>query len=158
MESFLNARCWQVFLPGMDEICEVQEEIEKRAVLDVSVHVLHSQVPQEDQDSAIAPPPSNCCKVILATNIAESSITISSVEVVVDSGLVRGIYYDDRRKMQCLLSKVSFTREKFFSTFSCFCLIPVYFAHFSAIAQLSNFHYCPLFNLLFPPSGARKRA
>jgi HrpA-like RNA helicase len=94
-----------VFLPGIDEICEVQEEIEKRAVLNVSVHVLHSQVEQEDQDLAIAPPPPDICKIILSTNIAESSITIPNVEVVIDSGLVRGIFYDSHRQIQCLLCK-----------------------------------------------------
>ena len=76
-----------VFLPGMDEICDVQEEIEKRALVDMSVQVLHSQVPQEDQDKSLAPPPAGMSKVILATNIAESSITIPDVETVIDSGL-----------------------------------------------------------------------
>jgi len=76
-----------VFLPGMDEICEVQEEIYKRALLQISVHVLHSQVPQEDQDKSLAPPPAGMRKVILATNIAESSITIPDVETVIDSGV-----------------------------------------------------------------------
>jgi ATP-dependent RNA helicase DHX36 len=95
----------QVFLPGMDEICVVQEEIEKQALLDVSVHVLHSQVSQEDQDLAVAPAPPDCCKIVLATNIAESGITVPDVEAVIDSGLLRGCFYDDHRKMQCLLSK-----------------------------------------------------
>jgi len=100
----------QIFLPGMDEICTVQEELEKRAVLNTVVHVLHSQVPQEDQDAALEPPEQGTCKVILATNIAESSITIPDISVVVDCGLVRGIFYDDRRKLQCLLCKVSRVR------------------------------------------------
>ena len=66
-----------VFLAGINEICEVEEELQQRALLlDRAVHVLHSQVPQEDQDLALQPPPPGMCKVILTTNIAESSITI----------------------------------------------------------------------------------
>ena len=94
-----------VFLPGMDEICEVQEEIDQRALLNMSVHVLHSQVPQEDQDRSLAPPDAGMSKVILTTNIAESSITVPDVETVIDTGLVRGMFFDDQRRMSCLLSK-----------------------------------------------------
>ena len=94
-----------VFLPGMDEICAVQEEIEKRVLLNTAVHVLHSQISQEDQDAALEPPPEGECKIILSTNIAESSITIPEVEVIIDSCLVRGLFYDEQRKIQCLRSK-----------------------------------------------------
>jgi HrpA-like RNA helicase len=65
--------------------------------------VLHSLVPKEEQDQAMAPALAGHCKIILSTNIAESSITIPDVRVVIDSGLHRGIFYDDKRRMPSLL-------------------------------------------------------
>ncbi len=58
------------------------------------VLVLHSVVPQEEQDAAMLPALPGHCKVILATNIAESSITIPDVCMVINSGLQR--YYPNR--------------------------------------------------------------
>jgi ATP-dependent helicase HrpB len=53
------------------------------------VLVLHSVVPQEEQEAAMLPALPGYCKVILATNIAESSITIPDVRIVINTGLHR---------------------------------------------------------------------
>jgi HrpA-like RNA helicase len=69
----------------------------------LQVLVLHSLVPREEQDLAMRPALLGHCKVILSTNIAESSVTIPDVVYVIDSGLHRGIFYDDKRRMPSLL-------------------------------------------------------
>ena len=53
------------------------------------VLVLHSVVPQEEQEAAMLPALPGHCKVILSTNIAESSITIPDVRMVINTGLQR---------------------------------------------------------------------
>ncbi|KAJ1474656.1 hypothetical protein T484DRAFT_1831508, partial [Baffinella frigidus] len=54
------------------------------------VIILHSTVPREEQDVALSPALPGHCKVILSTNIAESSITIPDVSIVINSGLEKG--------------------------------------------------------------------
>lgn len=49
-----------------------------------------------------SPPPPNVCHVILASNIAESSLTIPKIRFVIDFGLRRQLIYDSRRHMSCL--------------------------------------------------------
>ena len=97
--------CILVFLPGIGEIGALQDDLEAstHAGVALQVLVLHSLVPKEEQDLAMAPALAGHCKVILSTNIAESSITIPDVRVVLDSGLHRGIFYDDKRRMPSLL-------------------------------------------------------
>jgi ATP-dependent helicase HrpB len=80
-----------VFLPGMREIRRTYERL---GDVDAELHQLHSSVPPTDQDRALAP--STRRKVILATNIAETSITIDGVDTVIDSGLVRMALHDPR--------------------------------------------------------------
>lgn len=77
-----------VFLPGAAEIRragEACEEIAHAAALDLVA--LHGELPPAQQDRAIAPGPRR--KVILSTNVAESSITVPGIVAVVDSGLAR---------------------------------------------------------------------
>jgi HrpA-like RNA helicase len=97
--------CILVFLPGMKEIEEMQddfESLESSHVL-LQVLVLHSLVPQEEQDLVMRPAMQGHCKVILSTNLAESSITIPDVYVVLDTGVHRSIRYDDKRGMCALM-------------------------------------------------------
>lgn len=72
------------FLPGMREIRRTEQRL---GAIDAACHVLHSSVSPEDQDRALAPTARR--KVILATNIAETSLTIEGVRAVVDSGWER---------------------------------------------------------------------
>jgi ATP-dependent helicase HrpB len=77
-----------VFLPGAAEIRRAMracEELARRAEL--LMLPLHGSLPPEEQDRAVAP--SARRKLILATNVAESSITIDGVSAVIDSGLAR---------------------------------------------------------------------
>lgn len=77
-----------VFLPGAAEISRAREACEKIAQEhDLFLCALHGELPPEEQDRAIAKHPKR--KVILSTNVAESSVTINGVTCVIDSGLVR---------------------------------------------------------------------
>jgi ATP-dependent helicase HrpB len=77
-----------VFLPGAAEIRRCQEDLaEVAAIFDLAVLPLYGDLPVEDQDRAVRPGPKR--KVILATNVAETSVTIDGVVCVIDSGLAR---------------------------------------------------------------------
>jgi len=82
-----------VFLPGMAEIRRTQEQLRG---LDprIEVHPLHGSLPLDEQDRAVAPAPTGMRKVVLSTDIAESSLTVEGVTAVVDSGLARAPRFD----------------------------------------------------------------
>lgn len=80
-----------VFLPGMREIEAVGERLE--GVL-AEVLPLHGSLPAEDQDRTLAPSQPPFRKIVLSTDIAESSLTVEGVSVVVDSGLARAPRFD----------------------------------------------------------------
>ena len=75
------------FLPGQGEILRVAERLEGRLPEDVTVTPLYGALGQSEQDAPIRPAPSGRRKVVLATSIAETSITIDGVRIVIDSGL-----------------------------------------------------------------------
>jgi ATP-dependent helicase HrpB len=78
------------FLPGAGEIRRVQKEMEKlNLTQNVAVYPLFGNLSREEQDAAIAPCPAGIRKVVLATSIAETSLTVEGVHIVVDSGLMR---------------------------------------------------------------------
>jgi ATP-dependent helicase HrpB len=85
-----------VFLPGMAEIRRVAEHLDG---IDAEVHLLHGSLPPDQQDAAIAPAPPGTRKVVLATDIAETSLTVEGVGIVVDSGLARAPRFDVRTGM-----------------------------------------------------------
>ena len=76
-----------VFLPGIGEINRVAEQLDVGP--DVDVHRLAGALALEEQDQALAPSPPGRRRVVLATDIAETSLTVDGVRVVVDSGLAR---------------------------------------------------------------------
>jgi ATP-dependent helicase HrpB len=79
-----------VFLPGQAEIRRVEERLREAGPgPGVRVAPLYGNLPQEAQDRAIEPSPPGERKVVLATAIAETSLTIEGVRVVVDSGVMR---------------------------------------------------------------------
>ena len=83
------------FLPGQAEIVRVAERLDARTLPpDVDVVALFGALDARDQQRAIAPPPPGRRKVVLATSIAETSITIDGVRVVIDSGLERSPRYE----------------------------------------------------------------
>ena len=92
-----------VFLPGAKEIAAVHEML--RETVDPEREVLmplHGSLPLAEQTPVLAPEPRGRRKIILATNVAESSITVDGVTGVVDSGLERRMEYEPGAGMSFL--------------------------------------------------------
>ena len=95
-----------VFLPGAREIRRVQELIEASAPgPGVRILPLYGDLAGDAQDAALAPAGPGTRKVVLATNIAETSLTIPGVRVVVDSGLARRALFDPATGMSALVTR-----------------------------------------------------
>jgi ATP-dependent helicase HrpB len=94
-----------VFLPGAGEIRRTQNLLAAR-LRDpaVQVHPLFGDLSRAAQDAAIRPAPANARKIVLATNIAETSLTIEGVSVVVDAGLERRARFSPRTGMSRLVT------------------------------------------------------
>jgi ATP-dependent RNA helicase DHX36 len=100
------------FLPGQSEITNTKNLLTRRPVLGVNfndtsrykVFILHSTTPAEEQASVFEPVPEGCRKIILSTNIAETSVTIPDVQHVVDSGKQREKRYDPVNRISALKS------------------------------------------------------
>ncbi|MXP53660.1 ATP-dependent helicase HrpB [Pantoea sp. Seng] len=85
-----------LFLPGVAEIEHVKRELESRVDEDVALSPLYGALSLDAQRRAILPAPAGRRKVVLATNIAETSLTIEGIRLVVDSGLERSAQFDVR--------------------------------------------------------------
>jgi len=84
-----------VFLPGAGEIRRVQTRLREADLgADVDVLPLYGELPAAEQDAALDPARAGRRKVVLATNIAETSLTIDGVRAVLDSGLERRSVFD----------------------------------------------------------------
>jgi ATP-dependent helicase HrpB len=81
-----------VFLPGLREIRQTADELEGLASEGVAVLPLHGDLPPEQQDRALQKLDRR--KVVLATNVAETSVTVEGVTAVVDTGLARQMEFD----------------------------------------------------------------
>ena len=101
-----------VFLPGWDEIAATQRallnpigplglDFNSRAY---SVHLLHSSIPLAEQQAIFEPPAPGVRRIILATNIAETSVTIPDVVYVIDTAKIKEQRYDPDRHMSSLVS------------------------------------------------------
>ncbi|WP_266204971.1 ATP-dependent helicase HrpB [Pontibacter kalidii] len=77
------------FLPGMGEIRKVAQQLEGKLAAGVELHLLHGDLPLSRQVAAIQPSPQKRRKVVLATSIAETSLTIEGVRIVIDGGYAR---------------------------------------------------------------------
>ena len=104
-----------VFLPGWDDISAV-----RRCLLDTdrarplgfdfadsgkfSIHLLHSTIPVAEQQAIFDPPPPGVRRIILSTNIAETSVTIPDVVYVVDTARIKEQRYDPSRHISNLVS------------------------------------------------------
>ena len=78
-----------VFLPGQGDLQRVHSALDGSLPPTVSLHLLHGELPLEKQQEALRPAPAGRRKVILSTSIAETSLTIEGVAVVIDSGFSR---------------------------------------------------------------------
>ncbi|MGY4514574.1 ATP-dependent helicase HrpB [Lysobacter sp. HA18] len=80
-----------VFLPGQREISRVQSLVEH---VDADVLALHGELPVEQQSRVLQPSTDGRRRVVLATNVAESSVTLPGVRVVIDTGVAREPRFD----------------------------------------------------------------
>ncbi|XP_015062766.1 DExH-box ATP-dependent RNA helicase DExH1 isoform X2 [Solanum pennellii] len=96
-----------VFLSGWDEISKLLDKIKANNFLGDTrkflVLPLHGSMPTVNQREIFDRPPANTRKIVLATNIAESSITIDDVVYVIDCGKAKETSYDALNKLACLL-------------------------------------------------------
>ncbi len=81
------------FLPGMGEINRTAERLSDLGP-SVALHKLHGSLDPAAQRAAIRPEPNGKRKLVLATSIAETSLTLADIRVVIDSGLARRARYD----------------------------------------------------------------
>lgn len=102
-----------VFCPGWDEIKAVERQLLEptgRLAFNFadssrfSIHLLHSTIPLAEQQVIFEPPPPGVRRIILATNIAETSVTIPDVVYVVDTARVKELRFDPERHMSSLVS------------------------------------------------------
>ncbi len=80
------------FLPGVGEIRAAADDLRDMIGDDALILPLHGELPAEEQDRALQP--QNRRRIVLATNVAETSVTVEGVTAVVDSGLARQMIYD----------------------------------------------------------------
>ncbi|WP_294912144.1 ATP-dependent helicase HrpB [Tatumella sp. UBA2305] len=91
-----------IFLPGEREIQAVKQQLTVRLSSDTDVFPLYGAMSLSDQQQAISPSLPGRRKVVLATNIAETSLTIDGIRLVVDSGLERAVRYDNKSGLSLL--------------------------------------------------------
>jgi ATP-dependent helicase HrpB len=92
-----------VFLPGVKEIHQVESQLLKSGIgNDTIIAKLYGTLSQSAQDLAILPEPLGKRKIVLATSIAETSITVEGVRIVIDSGLMRIPRFSPRTGMMHL--------------------------------------------------------
>lgn len=95
-----------VFLPGWDDISRQTDCLRTRPYFSPQgkflILPLHSGVPTKNQREVFKRPPTGCRKIILSTNIAETSITIDDIAFVVDSGRAKEQNYDPHLKLRTL--------------------------------------------------------
>lgn len=94
-----------VFLPGTAEIKRLMEMLmhTSQIVSKILVLPLHGSLSGADQALVFRPAPKGKTKIIVSTNIAETSITINDITVVVDCGKVKEMVYDNRQRRSQLL-------------------------------------------------------
>ena len=93
-----------VFLPGAREVDDVVSRLRGAVPAGVDVLPLHGRLPASAQDAALAPSPVGRRRVVVSTNVAESSLTVPGVRVVVDSTLAREPRLDVARSMSGLVT------------------------------------------------------
>lgn len=94
-----------VFLPGIGEIRKLHDTLAGHPVFRDGwyVHALHSTIATEEQERAFLVPPQGKRKIVLATNIAETGITIPDVTCVIDTGKHKEMRFDERRQLSRLI-------------------------------------------------------
>jgi ATP-dependent helicase HrpB len=88
-----------VFLPGIGEIRRTEQRLREAIGDGIDIHPLAGALSQEEQDRALQPASPGRRRVVLSTDIAETSLTVDGVRVVVDAGLAREPRFDPRTGM-----------------------------------------------------------
>ena len=96
-----------VFLPGIGEINRAQGVLRERVPAHVDVLRLAGALPLAEQDAALAPSAPGRRRIVLSTDIAETSLTVDGVHIVVDAGLVRTPRLDQRTGLTELVTVTS---------------------------------------------------
>lgn len=95
-----------VFLPGAGEIKRTEKFLAGSAKLkDTLVMPLYGNLPAREQDRAIQPDPEGRRKIVLSTDITETSLTIEGVKIVIDAGLARNPMFDPNSGMTALVTR-----------------------------------------------------
>ena len=89
-----------VFLPGEREIRDAHQALERRKYRNTEVLPLYARLSNQDQDRVFNPGPNR--RIVLATNVAETSLTVPRIHYVVDPGLARVKRYSPRQKLDRL--------------------------------------------------------
>lgn len=94
-----------VFLPGAGEIRRLEQQLSALTLPPQTlIAPLYGDLSPQAQDQAILPPPPGWRKIVLSTNIAESSLTIEGIRIVLDTGLMRVPRFDPRSGMTRLVT------------------------------------------------------
>lgn len=98
-----------IFMTGQDDIEKLVMKMEEKvraldegSCMDAIIFPLHGSLPPELQVRVFSPPPPNCRRIIVATNIAETSLTVDGVVYVIDSGYVKQRQYNPSSRMYSL--------------------------------------------------------
>jgi ATP-dependent helicase HrpB len=94
-----------VFLPGMAEIRKAEAALVDALPENTKLYALHGSLSPSRQEAAIAPAADGERKIVLATAIAETSLTIEGVRVVIDAGLARSVAFDPNSGMSRLVTR-----------------------------------------------------
>lgn len=94
-----------VFMPGLAEIRRLNDEILAEPMFQRNwiVHALHSSIASDEQEKAFNVPPEGMRKIVIATNIAETGITIPDITAVIDTGKEKMMRFDERRQLSRLV-------------------------------------------------------
>ncbi|KAI5295718.1 hypothetical protein KEM52_000437 [Ascosphaera acerosa] len=96
-----------VFMPGLAEIRRLYDDLVSRQDFFGKglweIYALHSSIASDDQDKAFLVPPAGVRKIVIATNIAETGITIPDITAVIDTGKEKVMRFDERRQFSKLV-------------------------------------------------------
>ena len=105
LNYMLYSKAVLVFLPGIAEIRTLNDHLLGHPAFSSAwqIYPLHSTIATEDQEAAFLVPPPGIRKIVLATNIAETGITIPDVTCVIDTGKHREMRFDEKRQLSRLI-------------------------------------------------------